>query len=349
MHKWLIIQFKQIGDVVLTTHLPREIKTLFPNAEIDFLTFEINQQLLSNNPNINNVYTVSSNGGITETISSVWNIRRNKYDVIIDTQNTPRSLYHVIFSRAKYKVGYDKSSRQSFYNNIVSSSAVYAGQIKLNMLKPFDPNFDLSNYDCRPEVFYKESDTQSMRDKVKSVGLDITKPFITISPTHKRDTRRWKFEYFMDTACWLTKTYSFQILLTYGPGEKEYIDNNLNKYKENVDLSDNIIVAPEFSMVEFAAVLSAASMHIGNDSAPHHLAVSQKTPTFIIIGSTSTGWIHPDKIHTSVNLGIDCQPCGRSICNISEDIPCMNDLTFEIIKKDLENFIEDNSINITCS
>ena len=346
MRKWLIIQFKQIGDVILTTHLPREIKKLFPNAEIDFLTFDMNRPLLTHNQNINNVISVTDNGSITDTISSVYKIRKNRYDVIIDTQNTPRSIYYVIFSGAKYKVGYDKSSRKSCYSTIVSGSAPYAGLIKLNMLQPFDESFDLAKYDCRPEVFFTDSDMHSMTEKVESVGLDITKPFVTISPTHKKDTRRWRFSHFMDTACWIANEYGLQVLLTYGPGEKDYIDDNLNDYKEDVAVSDKIIVAPQFSMTEFAALLSKASVHIGNDSAPHHLAVSQKTPTFIIVGSTSAGWIHPDKIHTYINLGMDCQPCGKSTCRISEEIPCLKDLTFDMIKCDLEKFLTDNKMEL---
>jgi len=339
MKKWLIIQFKQIGDVILTTNLPREIRTIYPNVQVDFLTFAVNKPLLINNPNIKDVYTVSPNGGIKETLLSVLKIRKNKYDVILDTQNTPRSMYYVIFGGAKNTVGYEKSSRKSTYKTIVSGDGSYAGLIKLNMLQPFDTDFSQEKYNCRSEVFFTASDSVSAVSKVAEAGLDMSKSFVTMSPTHKKDTRRWKINHFLDTANWLAKEKDLQVLLTYGPGEKDYITENMKNYSGVID--EKIILAPDMTMLEFAAILSQARMHIGNDSAPHHLAVSQKTPTFIIIGSTAKGWIHPDKIHTYVNLGMDCQPCRSSKCKISEDIPCLKDLTFEMIRPQLEQFIKD--------
>ena len=340
MKKWLIIQFKQIGDVILTTHLPREIKKLYPDAEVDFLTFDINRALLINNPNIKNVYTVSPKNGIFSTLKSVLTIRKNRYDVILDTQNTPRSMYYILFGGAKRTVGLAKSKRKKAYTELVPTEGHYAGIRKLNMLRPFDKDFSLEKYDCRGEVFFTPQDMTSALLKVMGAGLDMEKPYVTMSPTHKKATRRWKMRHFLDTANWLASEKGFQVLLTFGPGEMEYITESMNEYSGVIN--EKIILAPNMTMTEFAAVLSQAKMHIGNDSAPHHLAVSQKTPTFIVIGSSSKSWVHPDEMHTYRNLGMECQPCGKDTCIISEDIPCLNDLTFEMIRPDLEDFIQKN-------
>ncbi|ADD68658.1 glycosyl transferase family 9 [Denitrovibrio acetiphilus DSM 12809] len=340
MKKWLIIQFKQIGDVILTTQLPREIRKLYPQAEVDFLTFSMNKDLLTYNPNIRNVLTVPSGSGFISTIRSALAVRNGHYDVILDTQNTPRSMYSVLFSGAEYKVGFRKSKRRFAYNTFVSSKGAYAGLIKLNMLKSFDTAFSADKYDCSPEVFYTQADKVSMVQKAMACGLKLDKPYITMAPTHKKVTRRWKLKHFADTANWLAETKDLQVVLTYGPGERDYITSGL----EGMRLHRNIIVAPPLTLLELAALMSGAEMHIGNDSAPHHMAVSQKTPTFVVIGSTSSGWVHPHKRHTYINLGLDCQPCRSSICRISDEIPCMNDLTFEMIKPELDKFISENKI-----
>jgi heptosyltransferase-2/heptosyltransferase-3 len=340
MKKWLVIQFKQIGDVILTTHLPREIKRLYPDAEVDFLTFDINRSLLINNPNIKRVYTVSPKNGIFSTLKSVLTIRKNRYDVILDTQNTPRSMYYILFGGAKVTVGFEKSKRKKAYAELVKAEGSYAGIRKLNMLKPFDADFSYDKYDCRAEVFFTPQDITSAFLKVTGIGIDMEQPYITMSPTHKKNTRRWKMRHFLDTANWLAEEKGFQVLLTYGPGEKDYITEGMKEYSG--EINQKIIIAPPLTMPEFAAILSQAKMHIGNDSAPHHLAVSQKTPTFVVIGSSPKSWVHPDEMHTYRNLGMECQPCGKDTCAISDDIPCLNDLTFEMIKPDLEDFIQKN-------
>ncbi len=98
---------------------------------------------------------------------------------------------------------------------------------------------------------------------------------------------------------------------------------------------------PELNMSDFIALIGQAKLHIGNDSAPHHIATAQSAPTFVVLGSSNSGWVYGSKEHSFAMLGLDCQPCGKkSSCRISDDIPCMNDLSFDMIKDDLEKIYQ---------
>ena len=52
--KILIIRFSSLGDLVLTTPIFREMKRVFPNAEITLLTSDGDGSVLNNNPHIDN-------------------------------------------------------------------------------------------------------------------------------------------------------------------------------------------------------------------------------------------------------------------------------------------------------
>lgn len=337
--KILLIQLYQTGDVVLTSHIPREIVKIFPDAEVDFLTFEMNAPIIENNPYINEIITTRRDAGFKSFLSLMSKIRNKKYDALLDFHNNPRSGYISFLSGAKKRICYNETKRKMFYNRLTERMPGIAGQIKLSLLRPIvnDKNFDNKSYDYKPEIYPSPESILNAETVLTNFGIDENDFFVTMSPTHKRDTRRWKIEHFIDTAKYLTEKGA-KIILTYGPGEIKYINQNVTQVPESVFLM------PELGLRDFIALIGKAKLHIGNDSAPHHIATAQNVPTFIIRGSTNDGWIYGSDAHTSVELGMECQPCGKSKCKISDDVPCMRDLTFEKIKPELDRFIKLNSI-----
>ncbi|PLX68316.1 MAG: hypothetical protein C0602_09015 [Denitrovibrio sp.] len=210
--------------------------------------------------------------------------------------------------------------------------------MKLSLLQPFTDSFQLDNFNYKPEIFTSENARKKADMILSEFGIKQDDLFVTMSPTHKRDTRRWKFKHFMETAKYLTEKYGAKVMLTYGPGEKDYILSNAP------EMPSNVFLMPELKLGDFVALIGRAKLHVGNDSAPHHIATAQNVPTFIILGSSSDGWVYDSPQHTSVALGLECQPCKKAKCKISDDIPCMKDLSFDIIKDRLDSFIKDNRI-----
>lgn len=331
--KFLLIQFYQTGDVVLTTHIPRELKKIQPDAKIDFLVFSGNRPVLINNKNINNIITLDKQSGISGMMSVIRQVRRNRYDAVLDFHNNPRSAYITFLSGARYKVGYCTSKRKFFYNTLPERLDGYPPYTKLSLIAPFTNDFRPESHDLRPEVFVSQKDKDRASEVLKSFGITDDDFIVTVSPTHKRATRRWNLKGFTDTAEYLTKKYGAKVILTYGPGELEYITENCGH------LPDSVFIMPSLGLSEFCALLGCAKLHIGNDSAPHHIATAMNVPTFVILGSSSPSWVFPSDSHTWVSMGMECQPCFKSACRISEEIPCTKNLTFDMIKDRLDKFV----------
>ena len=331
--KYLLIQLYQIGDVILTTHIPREIKKFDKNAEIDFLTFPMNVPVLKYNPNIREVLTISRDSGLKGMITTISKIRNKHYDAILDFHNNPRSAYITFLSGAKYKTGFANSPRRFFYNTKVNNMGGCPGREKLSLISPFEKNFVMSSHNARPEIFISNESSARIDSILKGLGITENDFFITMSPTHKRETRRWKLRHFMDTARYLVDQHNAKIMLTYGPGEKQYLDDVVN------NLPDNIFIMPEMNLEDFITLVSKAKFHFGNDSAPHHIATSFTIPTFVIVGSTSCNVVFESHEHSYAQMGLPCQPCHQKQCRLSPLVTCMEELTFEMIKPKLEDFL----------
>lgn len=87
MVKFLVIRFSSIGDIVLTTPLVRALKTQVDEADVHFLTKPAYREILSSNPYLSKVHTLSEN-----TTRTVAVLKEESFDYIIDLQNNIRSL-----------------------------------------------------------------------------------------------------------------------------------------------------------------------------------------------------------------------------------------------------------------
>ncbi len=152
-----------------------------------------------------------------------------------------------------------------------------------------------------------------------ALGLRPEHRLVTLDPTHRRVTRRWPASAYAETLRLLADADpALRFLPLWGPGEEQEI----RELVAACDCKDHILL-PErmLSLREMAACIEAARLHLGNCSAPRHMAVAVGTPSCVIRGATSDGWTYPSPQHVTVAANLDCQPCNRNTC--STGTPCL--------------------------
>ncbi|PLX46387.1 MAG: hypothetical protein C0609_00590 [Deltaproteobacteria bacterium] len=145
----------------------------------------------------------------------------------------------------------------------------------------------------------------------------------TVDATHKHPYRRWTVDGYANLSKMLSERYDATPLALWGPGEETVV-------RELADKSGGAVkVAPETTVRKMAALIEAADFHIGNCSAPRHIAVAVGTPTFIIPGTSQRSWLHPDAEHEIDPFAPACAECGNK-CG-GEERQCMMERTAEEI------------------
>ncbi len=95
--KILVISMAGIGDALLATPLIHELRANFPDAMIDALVMWAgSRDLLENNPHLNRVhqkYLIQSSK--LEALRFLWSLRRERYDVSINTHPQSRMQYRI--------------------------------------------------------------------------------------------------------------------------------------------------------------------------------------------------------------------------------------------------------------
>lgn len=330
--KILVCQLRQIGDVVISTAMVELLAARYPGAEIQFLTEAKCAPILENNPHITTVWTVK-NGGMLHDLKTYVAIRRQRFDLVIDFQQLPRSRRAALLSGAPVRLTYATKwyKRPGYSHFSTMHKGGYAGKFKAQMLAPLDIDWNMQP----PRMYISPSEKSWASGYLRSQGLNNADTLVTVDPTHWSDTRRWPAHHFAELIRSALKTRpELRFYLLHGPGERDQVE-------EVVRISgraDRCTLPPQTlpNLRETAAVIHRAALQVGNCSAPRHMAVALGIPTLTIIGSNGTSaWTFPDKSrHCFVRNKIPCSKCNENHCPRGT-LECLEKLSPETV---LERF-----------
>ena len=142
--KILVIRLSSIGDIILTTHLLRNLKNKYPNSEIHYITLNTFSILLENNPYISKIIPYLKSWHKSELSSFIHGLEsEHNYDLIIDLHGNSRSREitseltgrkFVIDKRRFYKLAL-VYLKKNIYHKILSIPEIYLDSIKeLNII-----------------------------------------------------------------------------------------------------------------------------------------------------------------------------------------------------------------------
>ncbi len=278
----LIIVFKGIGDVILTTPLLRALKKGIPDSRLYFLTRRPSRKILENNPRLSGVFCRED-----KPLSA---IRRAGIDISFDFMRSTSSGFYSLFSGAKKRLAFHYSAGHIFYNlmPVKREDNGYTVFDRLQLLEPLGIPAD----GPQPELSFAPANAaragaflDSLPPAPLTVTFDITSP---------RDHRRWPAEHFVRLADNLKTAYGARVIFLWGPGEREYVKAALASASEKHPL------CPDFDLLDLAALLKRTNLHVGTSSGPMHVAVSQSTPTFTIYApeNSPANWTPPGPLHS---------------------------------------------------
>lgn len=325
----LVCQLRQLGDVILTTPALELLHRRFPNAELHFLTEKKCVSLLENNPHVHKVWGLDKKvlTPFPRELAWYWQVARSGYDLVVDFQQLPRCRWVVAFSHAQVRLSYTPPwYTRPLYTHWAEPADGYAAMCKASVLAPLGITWNGE----KPRLYLTEAECSAASALLLSSGLLQGQKFITLDPTHRQETRRWPLGNYAELVCRLYAARpDVRFLPLWGPGEEEDIRSLTALVPEKALLLPSRML----SLREMAACINVASLHIGNCSAPRHMAAALDTPSLVIRGSTSDAWTYPDNtLHSTVALNLPCQPCNRNTCPHCD---CLVKLTPEAVVNEL--------------
>jgi len=284
--KILVIQQKRIGDVLTSTIICNNLKKKYPESIIDYMCYPNCADVLKENPNIDNIILLSNK--VRKSIPSLFQfisqIRKKKYDAVIDVYCKLETNLITLFSGAKYRVSYHKWYSFLFYNysykrfDAIASEHGLAIENRLLLLKPFISD---KITDVKPKIYLKDSEILEAKEFMKKHSIKGEKPIIMFGILGSEVYKTYPLEKMAKIIDFTVEKTNADIFFNYMPEQEELaleVYNNCNeKSKKNIHFDLYCT-----QLRPFLALLSQCDMLIGNEGGAVNMAKAVDIATFSI-------------------------------------------------------------------
>lgn len=303
MQKMLVIQTAFIGDVVLATGILEKLHAHFPDASISILVRKGNESLFTGHPFIHNVLVWDKKGSKYANLFAVLKqIRRSKYDLVINVQRFAATGILTAFSGGKQTIGFDKNPFSFLFSDVVRH-VISEGD---HTMHEIERNHELirsftDDKAARPRLYPSAAD-------MSAVAMWKTRPYVCIAPASVWFTKQFPKEQWIQLVQALPK--HLQVCLLGAPGDLPLCDEIAAACAGRSVVN----LAGKLRFLESAALQQDAVMNYVNDSAPMHFASSVNAPVTAVYCSTipafGFGPLSDNSHVVEVAESLSCRPCG---------------------------------------
>ena len=281
----LIVSTTGMGDCLWGTPGIRELKNTYPDAQIDLIVKKDWIDLFKNNPHLEKTYPYQ-NRWYAQIFLGIKLLLKPKYShVFIFHANSDFSRMKKflksspIWNHQGHKWCPDQYNIKSKKRNNSPSIAadLHAIERRLFMLKEIKVELKQPQM----ELFFSTTEKNLFSEYVNHIGLKI--PFMVCHIGASSVDRLWESKNFYNLTNLILKETSFNIV--FGGNKKEI------KILKALNLpdSDRIFFAFDLPLINYAYLLSQASLLVSNNTGPMHIGYAVNTPTIGIFQHVGNG------------------------------------------------------------
>ncbi|HJW37045.1 MAG TPA: glycosyltransferase family 9 protein [Candidatus Udaeobacter sp.] len=343
----LLIKLSGLGDVVHTLPVLVKLRARYPAARIDWLTTPENAEIIRCHPALTNVVLFARDDfskrgrrwhAVLAFLDLLKQIRRAKYDLVIDLHGQARSAFFALVSGARVRIGFDRPvkniSRHGWQGAREGSWIAYTHRIPIPTLDvhAIDRYLwvgPLLGLDDNPPDLTIHLSSQTARDVQRFLeehGVPASKALAVLAPGTIWETKHWTIEGFAAVAQQFLSD-GFAVALAGTKGDRSRCQRIAAAAPGACDLSGKTTPA------ELAALIRRAEICVTNDSGAMHLAASLGTPMVSVFGPTNPVRVGPyHRPESVVRLDLPCSPCNyRRLSQCPFDHACMKQVTSAMV------------------
>ncbi len=292
--RFLVVQTRDIGDVLLSTALCGALGERCPGARVDMLTMSHCAGVVTGHPSVHELLVLDKQrrNEIRYMARLLGDIRSRRYDVIFNVQGQLIGLLTCLASRRSARVGFDKAPWSLLHsaNVKLKSQAHHSGRghtldDRFALFAPLGLDTTPGEY----RIWLTEGERLDGAACLRAAGLDLERPIVILGIHARDDYKRWPPGYFVEMARRLVERHGVQIYVPFGPGERPYSDELVALLPSELRASvfDGVVTR---SIRELAGVFAHCALYLGNDTGPRHIAQALDVPALAVISPASCKW-----------------------------------------------------------
>jgi ADP-heptose:LPS heptosyltransferase len=283
----LVIDFGQLGDVVMSLPALRAIRARFPYAGITVAVGKPGKELLSLSGYANEILevdrvalrdgpTLISIGRIAKFVSQV---RKAKYDFVIDLHSYYETNILGFLSGAPRRLYSRRPNRSlDFLGNFnprpgKESAKAHLVDRYLDVLKPLG----IENPPRVPVLQTSAADDVAVEAMLKKEKAHSGELLVGIFPGAGNVTRVWPLDRFAEVADHLIRNEEVRVIVFAGPEERAMVPQMRTVFPSGTIFFDRLTIP------QLVSAQARLTLFISNDTGPAHIAAAVGTPVVVIL------------------------------------------------------------------
>ncbi|MBN1419348.1 MAG: glycosyltransferase family 9 protein [Planctomycetes bacterium] len=323
----LIVRLDQIGDGILTLPLVAGLRRAFPDARIDWVVRPPLVPLLSPGTDRNvrivpfDVPWWSGSACGPEAYAATFarfaaRIRTARYDIAIAPRPADwRDALCLVLARARWRAGFDCAGLGfAMSAPLREIPAVHIAEENAQALALVG-----AGGEGLPGIVLAVGDRARRRARSILGDGGVDGPYAVFSPGAGYPSKLWPIDRFAAVGRTLRDERDLSIAVVGSGSERARIGEVAASIgRAAVDLAGRLDVG------ELAAAIDGATLFIGCDSGPAHIAGALGTPSVVVFSGTNHAWrwrpIGPAV--RVIEAYVPCKPCCRKVCPLTRHL-CM--------------------------
>ena len=351
MSRILLVRLREIGDVVFTTPAIRALRRRFPNAHISYIVEPHAAAVVEHNPHIDDLIVAPRIRGLAGALADIRlgrDLKRQAFDLAIDFHGGPRASLLTWLSGARERIGYEVRGRAWMYTRRVerprSLRARHSVENQWDLLRVLD----IDQPDRTRDAVEMTADASAVRyvgARLAEAQVADADRIVVIHVSAGNPFRRWPIDHFVTLTTSLAGHPGIRVVLSSGPSDREAAGEIRARARAQIGpkAGEAILDCGEFSLAELRALTDRASLFIGGDSGPLHIAATSGVPIVALYGPTlpqrSEPWRGPQFHSLAVDAGpLPCRPCDQRVC-APGDFRCLTGIAPERVIEAAERLL----------
>lgn len=328
-----------VGDAVMTIPAIRELRRLFPDAEITLYTRTWAEGIFRDAALFDRILTFEkSKSKIKDALAQAAELRKHEFDLAVLFPNSFETALVAKLAKIPRRFGYAKESRSFLLTDALPMpdwknerhEVFYYLNLVAEIEKAYFNSAKVIEKEPRIDLAVSDERRAAARGILENAGVDPSKRTVAlgVGSTNSR-AKRWHAESYARLNDLLQNDLNANVILV-GAQDEADVSNEVFAKSEKKP----IILTGKTNLAEAVAVLSEVDLLISNDMGLAHIAPAVATRTIVIFGPTNERTTQPVGSEI-IRKTVDCAPCMLRDCPI--DHRCMTRISpeevFEKVKK----------------
>jgi ADP-heptose:LPS heptosyltransferase len=285
----LVIDFGQMGDVVLSLPALRAIRERFPGAKITVAVGKTGAEVINLSGYADATLTVDRvalRDGFTpfsifQIFKLVKDVRRRQFDFVIDLHSLSETNLLGFLSGANKRLYSRRPGRSlDFLSNFHPRPPLEDPKLKRHLIDRYlDVLLPLGvrNADRLPRLRTRPANDRDVDRILQKSRADSGSPLIGLFPGAGHPSRRWPLERFAELADFLVRNDQVRVMVFAGPEEEVLVSKMRTLFPASTVILERLTVS------QLASALARLTVFVSNDTGPMHIAAAVGTPVVLLL------------------------------------------------------------------